>query len=975
MNIERALTEFSQSRYNNRMEANVGLLERKEAVREEFEPNTPKGSELQQELERRMENLGPANGRPEVPEFVLRKEDNWEKFGWTKKDKDEILAQIKSVLKLDDDYAKNALENIVASNTSPEKAKELITQDTFSEYLGHFKKPEPEEELAAQQRGETASQELSEEEAAKRAKFALFRGMGIKEDYIKRFILAKEFRQENKRDYDGELPADLYELAWNLTVFDHENFGVNGKFPVLQLQVGYKKDKQGNFEKDADGKPIWEGRYVVNEANFMRWIRKEINVWYDIDTDEVSNYFEKIVVTKAQYTSVSLGTMLYNHERYFKDENGQKYDDLYQQALVEPLMMMYMRGYDIEYKSVMGDETKLAETITKSFYLNKMTRKAFQKSFLYYQTTLGVDFDGKNSDSKMGEAWNKIYLAYYNLGDFEKLQEVLGKESNFFTKKGMIDAITKVYEKKYKATGLPLMGKVLGEKEADFKAAFDEQGNISTEKNREAFIRFINFFVKPSNDEDLIDVVREALRNSVSDLLVSKEGNVEKFDEKHVTADDRVADEHTVGVAELTAYSWLRISGAAAKNDVNAAGFDAQSKWMRTEAYRRKMATNERGGGFGNPYTVPMFKQVLVDVFRGTNVVNAYTYDKNGAKIRNLTPLEVMTNMQAITGKYEKERERIKGALEKATTEEAKKEAKQQLSDLDELEKVDYKLMAGKLEFDDNALKQYALDHVNRARTIYDQIMTAHEIDFDKFTVYDSAMRGVSFKRAEFQAAVQKEFLTHLRYLLASYDKLNFNMDVRSQVFVKRDEKGKDVWKYETMPLGQAIFGHQILDIHEFRKTGKLTEEDRAKGYRKSGRYLKDKDGKYVIDYDKVQDNKTLAWKQWALMKLGADMWTHIDRHSRDPAYGLAHYIDIIEALESIPGEVFGDETNMRGGRVIKPFFSHAQIKWMRKMSGTTDLKLFTKAILTDIFQSKHRKEGLFSESANTFIGAIFKGF
>ncbi|MGI8420547.1 MAG: hypothetical protein ACR2LN_07965 [Candidatus Levyibacteriota bacterium] len=968
MSIERTLTDFSQSRYNKRMESNVGLLERKEAVREEYEPNTPKGSELQQELERRMESLGPANGRPEVPEFVLRKEDNWEQFGWKKADKEEVLAQIKSVLGLDDTYAKNALENIVASNTSPEDAKRLISKSMYDEAFGHFKKPEPQEELDAEKHGGPAIRELSDEEAAKRAKTALFRGMGIKEAYIRRFILANDYRQENKQEYDDVMPADLYELAWNLTVFDQENFGVNGKFPVLQLQVEHKNDEEG--------KPIVEGRYVVNESNFMRWIRYQINVWYDIDTDEVTDYFNKMVITKNQYTSVSLGTMLYNHERYFKDENGQKYDQLYQQALVEPLMMMYMRGYDIEYKNVMGDEAKLAETITKSFYLNKMTRKAFQKSFLYYQTTLGVDFDGTNSDSKMGEAWNKIYLAYYNLGDFQELQKVLGKDSDFFTKKGMIDAITTVYEKKYKATGLPLMGKVLGEKEKDFEAAFDANGKISTEKNREAFIRFINFFVKPSNDEDLIDVVRGALRNSVSSLLVSKEGNEERFDK--VTVDGRVEDEHTVGVAELIAYSWLRISGAAAKNDINAAGFDAQSKWLRTEAYRRKMATNERGGGFGNPYTVAMFKQVLVDVFRGTNVVNAWKHDKNGEEVRRLTPLEVMTNMQAITGKYEKEREKIQDKLGISTSEEAKKEAKRQLSDLDNLEKVDYKLMAGKLEFDDNALKQYALDHVNRAKTIYDQIMTAHEIDFDKFTVYDSAVRGVSFKRAEFQAAVQKEFLTHLRYLLASYDKLNFNMDVRSQVFTGRDEKGKDTWKYETMPLGQAIFGHLILDVPLFRKKAKdITEEDKEKGYKRKGLYLVDRDGKHVIDYDKVQssEGKTYAWKQWALMKLGADMWTHIDRHSRDPAYGIAHYIDIIEALESIPGEVFGDETDMRKSRVTKSFFSHEQMKWLRRISGTTDFKLFTKAILTDIFQSKHRKEGLFSESANTFLGAIFKGY
>lgn len=297
-------------------------------------------------------------------------------------------------------------------------------------------------------------------------------------------------------------------------------------------------------------------------------------------------------------------------------------------------------------------------------------------------------------------------------------------------------------------------------------------------------------------------------------------------------------------------------------------------------------------------------------------------------------------------------------------------------------EKNDFKIVAGQLEFQENSLKQYALDHVNRAKHIYDQIMTAHEIDFDKFTKYDSLMRGVSFNRAEFQKTVQKDFLTHLRYLLESYGHLNMNMKTRSQVFKRRDkETGEDKWEYEDMPLGQAIFGHQILDIPEFRRETKgdhgraLSEEEIKMGYKKKGKYVVDADGKYVIDYNKVQKDKTLAWKQWAMMKFGADMWTHISRHSYDPAYGLAHYIDIIEAIESIPGEVWGNETDMRGTRVIKPFFSHEQIKWLKKISGTTDFKLYSRAILTDVLTGKHRKESLFGESISTFIGAIFKGY
>ena len=927
------------------------LLERREIIKEHFEPNAPSPSQLQQELDRQLQALEsrPAEerlGRPKVPDIVVRQEDSWDDLGWSRRDRDEISEQLRTVLSLTENERKNALEILLGAGITPEEAKERITQEKFNASKTYFKTPSAKEQSEAEAQGREP-REVSDEEAELQAKYSMLKGLKIRDDYIKHFILTDDFKAEVQNEFDNVLPANLTELARDIAYYKDADFGVNGKFPVIQMQI----------KKDANGKVI-DGRYCINEANFMRWIRSEINVWYDIEPESVTDYFSRIKVQKGQFTSVDLATMLYD-PRYFKDEAGEEYEDLKAQVLLEPWMLMTIREYDVEYKNAMGDEGKLAEMYNKNFFFSKLAKKTYDKTMMYYMATLSTDFQGKDSDTSMGEAWNKLFLAYYNISDFEGLQDILGADSSFFTQKGMLKAVKKVHEKKSKQTGMPMLGEFLGDKAPDFAKAFDANGNVTTKENKQNFVKFINFFTAINPSHDVIDVVKYALRDAVQGLVISKQANTGAFDDSDVQ-NGRVIDDHTMQVAELIAFSWLRFSGAGAKNDVpGVAAFDAQTKWLNTEAYRRKMATQARGGAFGNPFTVSMFRAVGVDMMRALRVENGYTYDEHGNK-RRLTPLEVMERMREVSAGYEQARKELQGQIETATGAD-KQRLLQELNDLDELEKIDFKQVAGQLEFSQNSLQNYAANHVARAKVIYEQIMGAHEITFDKFVTYDSLVRGVSFNRAEFQKQVQEGFLKPLRYLYETYGDLNFEMKVRAPVFKGRKDD-KDIWEYKTMPLGEMIFGYEILNIPEFRKKNKAGK-------------AKKKNGRYEIDYAKVQKNQTLAWKQWALMKIGADLWSHIDRHGTDPAYDMAHYFDVLEAIETIPGEVWGDDKKMKNMRVVTPFFSHSQMKWLKKMSGTTTMELFTRGIFSDIFADKHRKGGLFDDSFSLITAAIFRGY
>jgi len=76
-----------------------------------------------------------------------------------------------------------------------------------------------------------------------------------------------------------------------------------------------------------------------------------------------------------------------------------------------------------------------------------------------------------------------------------------------------------------------------------------------------------------------------------------------------------------------------------------------------------------------------------------------------------------------------------------------------------------------------------------------------------------------------------------------------------------------------------------------------------------------------------------------------------------------------------LSGDLEGNEYDMKGVRIVKPFFTHEQIQWLKRMSGTTNVRLYTKALLSDIFMGgRDKKKSLFGDSATTILRGVFKG-
>ncbi|HWY79723.1 MAG TPA: hypothetical protein VNW29_05175 [Candidatus Sulfotelmatobacter sp.] len=1001
MNSER-LTGFSQSGYNGTMEAPVldrPLMDQPEqklemrnkikelyyakAVREREGANLPENTEkLRELLDRHVEELaakseaeGEVKQMKDIPDFVLRQENDWSRIGWRKEDREAVIAKLKDVLHLDIAACTHALESIVGAGLTPREALEKISSDVFNRAKEFFKTPEPQE-------GQQSQQEVSDEEATLRAQTNILRGMGVKDEYIKRFILNEGYQDALQAEFDTQLPNNLFDLAWNIGFENKTEFGLEGRFPVLQMQVQRvkEKDENGNIVEKV------KGRYVVNQANFMQWMRLHIWRWYDeIDTDELTDYFSKIEIKKGPYYTVNLITMIFNRERYFKDEEGVSWDKLWDQTLLEPWMMMNIRQYYLDYEKAMNSEEKLAEMYNNDFFLSKLTRKIYGKGMVNLLMTLPVDYEGKDSDTRLGEAWSKMFMAYYNMCDFEELQKVLGKDSSFFRRSGWEKAIHDINKGIVGQTGMPTLGKFLGEKEKAYIEAFTgKDGKLKDEiQDQKKFITFVNMFPNPVAPSTAVQVVDQALQNAVKDMLYSKEANLnsEKVDKKNdLTAEGKLkAQDYLIKYAWLIAHTFTLFTGAAARNNYPAvSGHNAETKWQRTREYRKKYIGY---GGGGNPFTVNMFKQLSIPFMEGVLLENAYDhyvyeYDANGKPKwgeRNKTPMEIFNDLNAKSEEWDSMRRRLKDKLAK-TPEDNKAERDRILQELDrveELSKNEYKMLAGQLEFNQDAMRNYAQNIIGRGRVLYETLMGAKEIDFDKFCKYDGMFRGISFDRAAWQKELQGGLITPLRYLFDANGATQLNMLTRAP-----DENGN----MQTMTLAEAMMGHQVLDVPELRTQRKdLTPEKwkamKQLGYRQRGKYIIRPDGKHDINYNKVQENKRMVYKQWMLMKLAGDLWQHISRHSTDPAYGMSHYMNVLDAIINLPGGMDGNEFDMQGARVTKAFFEKWQIQWLKKISGTTTTSLFNREFWINIFVGDNRKkESIFGESFSILMSAIFRG-
>ena len=764
-----------------------------------------------------------------------------------------------------------------------------------------------------------------------------------------RFLGQSNVEATREHLMEGYIDMDLYGRKVNsVEVLAYEIMD-NEKTPEYQIDaplglLKYKRDANGNIEtvevRQKNGEITNEPKVEFQPQNFMHWVRDWMMYWHGESPDQEWNFGQQIGL-KRDYNSITLEQMINNPGRYFRswtkteeevvDEHGNKVRDeagnvktkmenkvnidLVNQIKKELWLFGSSRSADIKYRLLMGDDEKLPQTIQELFYLNTFTKTVWDnRSGLYHMMSLPENFKGMEGDVKgdtrLGQALNHAYQVYYHLADRKMLEELLGKDAPLLSGAKILDTLQDMANKQ------KIKWDARNPKAAGNETFIDPDLIEGIETDPEKVMKFINFFDTQGTPDRVVAAVRRLVRDSINQKLRG-EGSKEF---------DRVNIEY----AEQFALSMARWTGAAAKNDVDATGYDAWTRIQVTEEYRRKQLERKRGGAFGNPYTVNDLKQVGVDLFNGIQVQSMAPQGEDG-KLRAKSVLEVLDEMQ------------------KANTPE------------------DYHRAAAQLVFAENTMRGFANDHMARSFKIFQQAQGSEEINFEKFTHFDY-IRGVTFDRAAFEEELKEKFFKPMRYGYSTYPMLDFGKIVRADT-----EKGKG--KFEDIHLGEAMFGREIIEGASWEEEDEHGHGHVLKTFIKPGmEHVSAKDDNWAdkIDWNLVSspDGKIAIWRQVALARLASQLYAHKDYHSTDPAYNWWYYNEIIEALEAIPSEIIGNDTDLKTSKAVGHFFTHHDIEWMRKKSDTEMWTLYRKALISDLFTGSTKG---FKEALKKFFEGITK--
>ncbi len=903
------------------------------------------------------------NGKKHEKEKLREKKD-WSEFGWGDTEKKQVEEKLATVLgwQKGDKRVNNAIDLLVASG------------QTAQDVLTGLQNP-PDLTLTAEDRQRIRENpRLTPHDVVASKKLTLFTELNLDEKSVQRFVLQEEFAVDLENEYQDD-PKNIEDIAWQVMHhYHHDLWGPGGKFPLLEMRIA--KDANGNVDPE-------KSKYYVSQKHFVRWARERMwNLW-DINND-VGDFVSAIELPK-RYSKMTFGQMFPEHTKYFASEDGETtYSLMAQELIVESFGMGTMNQMASSYKQEMRDPKGLQEAIGKMFAGNVFTKETFRKNLLELMTIMPLNYEGNKpgelleNDGIFGASMMEMFLAYYNLSDFDELQKLIGKGSSFFTKQGYMQALQSVVlDKTTESSGEANPTVLNAATQEALNNAFDENGEITKQSHKDNFIDLINFFGSKINNPDAEYTTRRLLYRVIAEKygrVVKKENGEVQTDTVFVdgekrevvryglTSDDEGKNEDTwtQRMAWVGASAMARVFGAAARNDTTAQGYDAMSKMHLFETYRNKMM-NKNADEHGNPYTIHQFKVLAMDPFNAMTT-ESWEYvkdeqgkiktDEKGKPLTRQKPvMEVLREMQATMSTYTARLRQMELAYENEKDETKKAEKLKELDEFRTQKNRRYLNKAGELTFNARAMSNYYDDHLMRAHETYKLLLGAEEVEMEKYVTYD-AWGGVSFNREKFQEDVQHKVMHPIRYFLSTYPDVKYNQKFRMLDQAESWHQHKPV--YREMTLGEAMFGHEMLNREQFWLRDKKGKPIEMRD--KNGRKMK---GLYEIDYDKVEGNKIQVWKQFFMTKIGADLHAHRAFHSSDNRFDINYYNNVLKAIESIGKEVEGDEFSIRDQTRGGNFFDKKDMKWFRKSIKVENYDLFLRAIFRDLLMPDEKQEGI----------------
>lgn len=687
---------------------------------------------------------------------------------------------------------------------------------------------------------------------------------------------------------------------------------------IQQVALSIIRD-EGEDRWGKDGTfPLLDSKNQLNQANFVRWFRERMMYHHLSNSRDYELRLGNLVGIVNEFGStISIFSMDANRGQYFLDDsNGKVLDKLANQLKMELWLFGNMRNHDLIYQEYMGSDEKLPEFFARVHGKEEMTQSESLKTIM----TMSKDY-GVEGDTSVGDAVRKAYEIYFYASDFEELQKILGKDSIFFKKEGFENAF-KIIEKK---AGTDT---TISEAGRNFIDKIFKDGVL----NPKVFIEEMNPFNNQNKPEFNKSIIREMVRQAVSEKYGLEYGLNKSIEEVEINGKTKAPEREflrkDLEYAEAWAWILTRWTGAGARNDTAAIGFDAFTKVMKLRDYRVRQSSEGRAGQFGNEYDLPVFKSLIQDFF------NAVTVEKRPEdKGKNITPFELFRQLDAIED-------------DKSLSEEQKKIEKKKISD--------------RMNFEQFTQKAYLANHINRGFEIYHSTMGAEEMKLEEIVKWDP-FRGIILDRGKFEEQIKEKFLKPIRYAFSTYAQLDFG---KTERVLKKVPKGNDLPEYEEVTVAEKIFGPEVLkDLRPMAK-------ERYKDKIKKGEMTERQAWQAFLSDSSSEGGRRLLWKRAAMARMAAHIKSHRQFANNYAPFSIGMVNTLYDALASIKSVEIDDEdeTTMN---YAKRFLTKEDIDWIRKHSGTTQKRLFIQDVL---FKSGGYglAKGIW-EGAGAFVKDIFK--
>lgn len=728
-------------------------------------------------------------------------------------------------------------------------------------------------------------------------------------------------------------PRNIVDLAkWIMITDDARIWGPEGDHPLFEIR------KTGDV--DDNGKEIQEIEF--RSDSFIMWLRnKMIELHLDNSTDPMSPL--TLVAIRTLYSPVNLISMKYDKQRYFSDpKTGEIMDDLYNEVILEAWLFGVRRNNDLIYRQAMNSDDKLFETIVGINAKNEHTnsKNAAEYYSMADKYVRGYDENGKERlrDTKVGDAILLANAIYRNISDMEKLKKLLPQDSPLFTREGWEDAVRVIqgigrWDKVTEYANMRFEEKrvfVIDSSTKQELVIFDENGKI----NGVNFIKHLNFFLSPTALQTNVSHVRELVKLSIAKEIGLEDGLSYPPDKQTWEKEEKEAKDNKRSIsiartrnikrinlefAEINSFVEQRWNGAAARSDTGVRGYDAWAK-MSVQRYRERQSGVDTMGPIGNPYDIPILKQLAPDMWLALKT-------ENGEVVQ-----EVFEKIISIIPKLYKE----------AKTDEERAQ----------VQKLRNKFVSS-LSFPEGTQLDWASNQVMRGAKVWHAMLDTEDLGFSKL-VTRNVWGVLQYSRPDFEKTVKDTFIKNRRYAFKSNNALNYGAKERVMLgFYQNNDKDKKFYSedkelvgtpfYKEMTVAEYMFGHDVTaplieDWYDGKakikkklnpRTGKIEEDVTYKGAQ-------------LEDYLSSAEGRNHLFKNACRAGLAAQLKAHRNWQGTGERWNNSMVRNFVDSLKTL--RAYKEEPPGSGNEVIDTsqggFFSQEDIDWILAQAGCQKWKM-----------------------------------